>query len=123
MKLEIKLFLYTKILDAIYNGDFEKIQEVLFDTLHTHNLPGDYWKRWVKRYETITLSKEVQIALYREAGYSYRQIKDIMGVSPNTVQRIISQYEIDYKELEDTHLLENNLKRLDARLRKVGITI
>lgn len=123
MKNEVKLYLITKFIDALYNGKTDKIKELLMELLHTKEIDPAYWDVWMNRYKTLIQSRDVQVSMLRSAGFTYKKIQDVLGVSPNTVQRIMMKYEIDYTELPATALIEDNLARLEARLKKGGVAL
>lgn len=120
MLSEIKLFLLTKHLMALYDGDKEKVQEELERLLPEESLHPDYWHYWMTRYEELGYSKETQIMLLREAGLTYRVISDLLNVSPNTINRVLNSYTLNYGELEDTNKLSDALTKLGERLEKAG---
>lgn len=121
MLTEIRLYLLTDFLHRLY-GDIDKaIEEVAYLLNDDKNdLHPEFWNLWLRRYQMLKDSKEVQITMLREAGHSYRQIQQLLGVSPNTVNRVLSSYKLKYGALEDTHKLKKKLHEVGERLARGG---
>lgn len=119
IKTDVKLYMLTKHLYAIYEKN-TAVKETLKTVLGQND---DFWDMWLQRYYDLSYSREIQIMMLREAGYTYRNIQDTVGVSPSTVQHTLNNYELDYGELEGTNELMKPLSALEARLKKAGTPI
>lgn len=118
MIAEIKLFMLTNHLMALYKDDQDKVFRELKNL--TEYKDNDYWDEWKERYRDITLSTETQVILMRSAGYTYRVIQNVAKVSPGTIHDIIKQYDLNYHELEKTEKIEDVLTVIGERMRKAG---
>jgi len=118
MSTEIKVYLLTKQLFALY-GDERKVEEQLI------NLLGDalFWENWFERYFQIAQSKEAQIMLLREAGFSYRDIQKIARVSPSTIQKTLQQFKMEYEPLKYAETIARELDKLEIRMKTEGMPI
>jgi len=115
MLTEIKLFLLTKHFHALYN-DPVKVKKELINLLHVEGMHPDYWTLWMQRYNELITSRAVQVVMMREVGYPYRKIQEILKIAPTTIQKIIQEFDLDYGELEGTHLIQTKLNALESRM-------
>ena len=111
---DVKLFIYTKHLYAIHE-EHAQVSSLLQSTLGQSE---EFWENWLHRYQELAYSKEIQIMLLREAGYTYKGIQDALGVSPSTVAYTLNNYELDYGGIEGALELVEPLTALEARLQK-----
>lgn len=118
MDIEIKLFRLTKTLYAFYMTE-EAVKAHLTSILGEY----DYWDGWIERYHQLNESRESQVLLLHRMGASYRDIQHLMRISPNTIQMIINDYDLQLVPLYGTDMLEINMTRLENRLRKEGILL
>lgn len=113
MVTEIKVFLLTKILYAMYEDELtvlDQLREILDDS--------PFWEQWFERYHQIRLSKPTQILLMREAGMTYRKIQKTVGVSATTVQQTLQQLDLDYDALKYSEPITEALRKLEIKIKK-----
>lgn len=118
MITEIKLFMLTNHLMALYEGDWERTFKELEKLTKFRN--QRYWEQWKERYKDILASQETLVILMRSAGYTYRTIQTVAKVSPGTIHDITKQYDLNYNELPETASIEHALNIIGERMEKVG---
>lgn len=122
MLTEIKLYLLTRHLHAIYT-DLSKVKRELQALLHVEGMHPEYWDLWFARYHELSISRSIQVMMMREVGFSYRKIQSILKIAPTTIQKITQEFDLDYGEMEGTNIIRPKLEALETRLRKAGTEI
>lgn len=118
METEIRVYILTKLLKALYNKDskvLEALREMFGDS--------EIWDYWLERYDQLAQSKELRLLVMRKAGMSYRKIQELENVSPNKISFIVHQFELDYEPLLNSKQINSEMKKIDERLKELNIEL
>lgn len=97
----------------------EKVLEQLISVF------GDspFFELWMERYHQIAESKETQIMLMRQAGFTYRKIQKLLSVAPATIQKVVERYNLAYVPLDHVEDVSKQIEQIERRAKEEGIEL